>query len=203
MTTKEKILYEALTLFSQKGYDAVGMEEIARRVGIKAPSIYKHYKGKRDILNSIVALMREKYYGQTDKMRLHLSDFTQDVELFSKIGEDELSEKKTQLVKFYLHDDYLGKFRRLTAIEQYQSEEFARMHQHYEMKVLKYHTELFAGLMEMGVIKKDDPTLAALEFVTPIRFFVAQCDRESAREAEFIGMIDKHIRLFYRMWSVT
>ena len=49
MTTKEKVLLESLKLFSKKGYDAVGVEEIANAVGIKAPSIYKHYKGKKDI----------------------------------------------------------------------------------------------------------------------------------------------------------
>lgn len=44
MTTKERILDEALTLFSQNGYDGTSVDHIAERVGIKAPSLYKHYK---------------------------------------------------------------------------------------------------------------------------------------------------------------
>ena len=55
--TKERILSEALTLFAQKGYEAVSVEEIAAAVGIKAPSLYKHYKGKRDIFDHIVTHM--------------------------------------------------------------------------------------------------------------------------------------------------
>ena len=47
MNTREKILLEALRLFSQRGYDAVSVEQIAQAVGIRAPSLYKHYKGKR------------------------------------------------------------------------------------------------------------------------------------------------------------
>ena len=46
MSTKEKILDAALTLFAENGYDGTSVEQIARFVGIKAPSLYKHYKGK-------------------------------------------------------------------------------------------------------------------------------------------------------------
>ncbi len=42
--TKERILTEALTLFSVKGYEPVTVAAIAEAVGIKAPSLYKHYK---------------------------------------------------------------------------------------------------------------------------------------------------------------
>lgn len=54
MRTKERILLEALRLFSKKGYDAVSVEQIADAVGIKAPSLYKHYKSKQDILDRII-----------------------------------------------------------------------------------------------------------------------------------------------------
>ncbi|MBQ6218084.1 MAG: helix-turn-helix transcriptional regulator, partial [Erysipelotrichaceae bacterium] len=54
MNTKEKILNEALSLFAEKGYDGTSVEQIAALVGIKAPSLYKHFKGKEDILNSII-----------------------------------------------------------------------------------------------------------------------------------------------------
>ena len=50
MDTKHKILDEALTLFSEKGFANVFVNEIAERVGIKAPSLYKHYKSKQAIL---------------------------------------------------------------------------------------------------------------------------------------------------------
>ena len=58
MTTKQKILNEALTLFSEKGYNAVYVGDIAAAVGIKAPSLYKHYKSKKDIFFRI---MRSAY----------------------------------------------------------------------------------------------------------------------------------------------
>ena len=42
ISTKEKILLEALTLFSKNSYDAITVNQIAQIVGIKAPSLYKH-----------------------------------------------------------------------------------------------------------------------------------------------------------------
>ena len=51
MHTKQRILLEALRLFSRKGYDAVSVEQIADAVGVKAPSLYKHYKSKQDIFD--------------------------------------------------------------------------------------------------------------------------------------------------------
>jgi Transcriptional regulator len=50
MSTKEKILEAALSLFAENGYDGTSVEQIAGIVGIKAPSLYKHYKGKEDIV---------------------------------------------------------------------------------------------------------------------------------------------------------
>ena len=38
--TKKRIMEEALRLFSENGYDAVSVEQIAQAVGIKAPSLY-------------------------------------------------------------------------------------------------------------------------------------------------------------------
>jgi AcrR family transcriptional regulator len=60
MTTKEKILDAAIDLFSQKGYREISVREIAKAVGIKASSLYKHYENKESILESIFAMFKEK-----------------------------------------------------------------------------------------------------------------------------------------------
>lgn len=52
--TKEKIMNESLRMFSERGYRDVTMAQIATAVGIKAPSIYKHFPSKRSILDSIL-----------------------------------------------------------------------------------------------------------------------------------------------------
>ena len=70
MTTKQKILNEALSLFSEKGYSAVYVGDIAEAVGIKTPSLYKHYKSKQDIFNSCVEVFSERMENIRTDLRL-------------------------------------------------------------------------------------------------------------------------------------
>lgn len=52
--TKELIFETAILLFAEQGYKGTSIRQIARKVGIKESSIYNHYEGKRDILDSIL-----------------------------------------------------------------------------------------------------------------------------------------------------
>ena len=54
MGTREKILEEALTLFSQKGYNGVSVREIAGAIGIKESSLYNHFANKQEIFDQTV-----------------------------------------------------------------------------------------------------------------------------------------------------
>ena len=52
--TKEKILEEALKLFAQSGYMGTSMNDIASKLGVTKAALYKHYKSKQEILDSII-----------------------------------------------------------------------------------------------------------------------------------------------------
>ncbi|WP_040841415.1 TetR/AcrR family transcriptional regulator [Nocardia brevicatena] len=41
-------------LFQERGYHRVSMEEIAQRVGIRGPALYRHFRNKQDILAHVV-----------------------------------------------------------------------------------------------------------------------------------------------------
>ena len=57
--TKEKILEEALKLFAQSGYMGTSMNDIASKLGVTKAALYKHYKSKQEILDSIIEKMNE------------------------------------------------------------------------------------------------------------------------------------------------
>ena len=46
---KERILNAAFQLFLEKGFDAVGIREIADHAGLSNPALYQHYKSKREL----------------------------------------------------------------------------------------------------------------------------------------------------------
>lgn len=52
--TREIILQEALNLFSNNGYAAVSMRDIATAVGIRASSIYHHFSGKQELFEALI-----------------------------------------------------------------------------------------------------------------------------------------------------
>ena len=105
MTTKERILNEALTLFAEKGYGNVYVGEIAEAVGIKAPSLYKHYKSKQDIFNAILDEMKSGYEKQAVALNMNGSDANADVGIFAEVSEDELVKMGVSLISYFLHDE--------------------------------------------------------------------------------------------------
>lgn len=47
--------------FMYFGYEGTSVDQIAKAVGIKAPSIYAHFKGKEEILKAVNEWVDEKY----------------------------------------------------------------------------------------------------------------------------------------------
>ena len=56
-TTKDKIIYESLKLFSRDGYDATSTRAIARSIECSDAVIYKHFKSKQEILDAKLHLV--------------------------------------------------------------------------------------------------------------------------------------------------
>jgi len=54
--TNDKILDAAILLFSERGYEGTSMKQIAQAVGLTESAIYRHFKGKEDLLAEIIAL---------------------------------------------------------------------------------------------------------------------------------------------------
>ena len=60
-STKERILEEALNLFSQNGYAGTSMSDIAGALGITKAALYKHFSAKEDIWEALIQRGEEQY----------------------------------------------------------------------------------------------------------------------------------------------
>ena len=56
VTRQRKILDVAAQLFHEKGFHGVGIDEIGRQAGVSGPAVYRHFKGKDEILLSELIL---------------------------------------------------------------------------------------------------------------------------------------------------
>ena len=95
---KERILEEALQLFSQNGYTGTSMNDIATKLGVTKAALYKHYKSKQEILDSIVEKASE--YGLPEEQQ----------------GEDFLSERQVSYQDIYEGTIFLLDQRRISKL---------------------------------------------------------------------------------------
>ena len=188
MSTKDRILEEALTLFSENGYDGTGVEQIAEKVGIKAPSLYKHFKGKEDILNALIdnaEARYEEYFGSEQ----HIGTIPESREAFIRVT--------TERILFTMRDPMIRKIRKFLVQEQFRSERLAAITTRHQLEgVQKMYTRIIEGMMEKGLFIKDDPVLLANELTAPVVLLIAQADRQPQLEQEITENIDRHIRHF-------
>lgn len=203
MNTREKILLEALRLFSQRGYDAVSVEQIAQAVGIRAPSLYKHYKGKQDIFDAILAETAQRYAAFADGISVHTGSPQEDAQTFVLLTADALAEKMRALVAYSLHDEFVSQLRRMLTIEQFRSPELSALYsQRYVQQLLDYHTALFARLMDAGFLRREEPALLAMLYDAPVFTALGECDRHPEREEELTRQLEAHVRLFVRTFGI-
>ena len=125
--TKQRILEKSLELFSTKGYDAVSVGEIAKAVGIKAPSLYNHFPSKQAIFDAILETTSAHYQKDTAEISVHVQDSQKDIPVFSHISEELLVEKVRQIFLYSLHDKTISQFRRMMTLEQFRSPKFAEL----------------------------------------------------------------------------
>ena len=198
--TKQKILDKALELFSTQGYDSVSVGEIARAVGIKAPSLYNHFPSKQAIFDAIVEATAAQYEADTGKIDIHVQNVTQDIPVFTEITEDALFGKVRQIFEYSLHNERISRFRRMMTIEQFRSPELAALYsRRYVERILSYHAGIFRALIAAGEIRAENPDALAMMYVAPVLTLIGVCDRQPEREGECLERLSRHVRLFFRM----
>ncbi|MBP5310511.1 MAG: TetR/AcrR family transcriptional regulator [Lachnospiraceae bacterium] len=202
MDTKQRILDEALTLFSQKGYANVFVNDIAEKVGIKAPSLYKHYKNKQAIFDAIIDEMNHRFEEQAHNLSINGTDPTIDAEIYKNMDEDHLVKLGNDLFAYFLHDSYTKRFRKMLTLEQFKDKELAKTYssQYFDMP-LTYQGMLLGLLVAQGFLVSDDVPVMTLQFYAPIYLLLTVCDRQPEREQEAIKLIEKHIRQFDKLYG--
>lgn len=59
--TKERIISEAIRLIEEKEQSVISLHELARRLGIKTPSLYNHIKNTRDLQHEVFRYAIDKF----------------------------------------------------------------------------------------------------------------------------------------------
>ena len=189
-STREKLLYAALDLFSEKGYEATTVDEIAESIGIKGPNIYKYFKGKEDLYNQL-AKLGEDVYKNGMKLDTDPAEYIH--------NGDQLKQFSIELVIFTMNNDAIHKFRKLQTIDQFRNRrlsEKATTHQYDTINGL--FTPIMANLIKLGKIEPCDPECIALMFTAPISLMIQLYDREPERKNGIMMDVVNHIDFFIK-----
>lgn len=185
--TKQRILSESLRLFSENGYDAVSVAEIASAVGIKAPSLYKHYKSKRDIFDSILKRMSEAdgFYADENDMPNVDDDY-------DNVSLESIKTFSVAMFKHWTEDEFSACFRRMLSLERFKNSEMAELYKSYiSSGPLDYMKEVFAGMN----YSESDAGQLALSFYGPMFMLYTVYD-ESENKKEIVSQAEMHINEF-------
>ena len=192
MSTKGRILDAALTLFAENGYDGTSVEQIVNIVGIKAPSLYKHYKGKEDILNALID-SAETWYEEMFGSENNIGEVPQSREEFIKVTMERIS--------FTMRDPIIRKTRILLVQEQFRNERISEATTRHQLDgIQRMYAKIIKGMMDEGIVKSDDSDLLAAELTAPVVLQIARSDRQPQCEEECMEYIEKHLRHFCKVY---
>lgn len=158
--TKEKILVQSLKLFSINGFEAVSIRTIADAVGIGNSALYKHYKSKREIFDSIVQMEKERYLQACSSAMEKMKD----LENVKKIT--------LEMFKFQTTDESIVAFRRLLLIEKFRDPEIAEIYKNFFIDIpIQYQIKIFKKLQKNGLMIQGNAQVFAMEFYSPFYLY--------------------------------
>ena len=191
MNTKDLILAEALKLFSAKGYDSVTVAMIAENCSIKAPSLYKHYKSKREIFDAVYEKALNKYDSFITSIKINEDEIT-------SLNSDIIFSKLKAVIRFFTHDEEIVMLRKLMKLSNDSNIRAAYSEKFFDF-VINYHKRLFDELINEQLMIAEDSLSLAMLYDSPLLVIIDELDRHPEREEELLERLKAHSQLFFKL----
>ena len=191
--TKERILSKALELFSQKGYEGTNINELMESVGLVKSAMYRHFDSKEEIWNALL-----------DRLIAYYEDRFGSPERLPSVPDspEELLAMTMRMVNFTVHDETVVMTRKLLTIEQFRDERARKLAtKHFLTGLTEMFTHVFSGMMDKGLLRRDDPELLAFSYTAPVSALIHLCDREPEKTDDALTRIEAFVRLFIKTYG--
>lgn len=166
--TKKSIIEIGIELFSQRGYSGVSIREITKEVGIKESTLYKHFKSKEELIETILFNFRKACTEILPPMKyldrivteMNLKSFLEQGWVnFKKHIDDPINQKTWRII-------YIELFRHSQAREIYTND--------IVKKTIDCLEIVFAKMAKAGKVKSMDPKVLAIEYQYPLFMMVME-----------------------------
>ena len=186
---KEEILMVALHLFARDGYEAVSVSQIAGELDMTKGALYRHYKSKRDIFDSIVKRMEQQDGEQASDYDMPEDEKESMPEEYEDVSLDDFVEYSKSMFEYWTEDDFASSFRKMLTIEQFRSEEMQNLYQRYLVSgPAEYVKDLFKNM------KMNHPEESAVKFYANMFFYYSLYDgaaNKTKAKSQFEQMLDR------------
>ena len=186
---KEEIMIVALHLFARDGYEAVSVSQIAGELDMTKGALYRHYKSKRDIFDSIVKQMEQQDSEQARENEVPEESIEKTPEEYQNVSFDDFVEYSKSMFEYWTEDDFASSFRKMLTIEQFRSEGMQKLYQQYLVSgSAGYVKDLFKNM------KIKDPEENAVKFYANMFFYYSVYDGAADKakaKCQFEQMLDK------------
>jgi AcrR family transcriptional regulator len=165
MSRKEEILYATLELAAENGIKGVSMSQIADKVGIKAPSLYNHFKSKDEIIREMYSFLRAKAQSGASTVSMDLS----------KMPEKSVEEILFDSVSAYMgivSDKYMLRFFKVLYSERATNPTAAQIIVEETERMLQASRNMFYALVVHGKVKNNDIDTAAMTYSLTIHSLI-------------------------------
>ena len=115
---------------------------------------------------------------------------------------EELVQVTMQMVNFTVHDERIIMTRMVLTLEQFRdvrARELAT--KHFLTGLTDIFTQIFTGMMDKGLLRKDDPKMLAFSYTTPISALIHLCDREPEKTEAVLAKVESFSRHFIRVYG--
>ena len=156
-STKEKIKKVALSLFARKGYEGTTMNDIAKLVGIKTPSLYAHFNGKEELFFSVYEDLANEYVDLMDQ----IMNTSEGIDI-----EDRLFYIFEQYIIYYIRNPEIQSFwNQITLFTPPElKERFCSHVTNCDSRIQKKMEEIFAEEVKQGRLRDDCPVKMSWSF---------------------------------------
>ena len=182
MSRKEEIIYATLELASVNGMKGVSMSQIAEKVGIKAPSLYNHFKSKDEIIREMYSFLREQAQKNIGEPSVDYSKVFEEKSL-----EEILMGSLTPYVGM-ISDKNMLQFFKVLYSERSTNPTAAKIMVEETERMLSQSRNLFYALAVHGKIKNQDADMASMTYSLTIHSLIDyRMDMITAGEASGFG----------------
>lgn len=199
-STRERLLDAALKRFSRDGWGGTSIRDLARDVGVREGSVYKHFRSKQEIFDALVQRADTRMAEVTATLGVSVDSPASALPDYRGIDEDRLIAVAEGFFDAVLHDPELAALRRLFVISQYRDPEIGRRLRAYWIEQpLAFQADVFAGLVRAGDFRDGlDPQVTALAFFGPILTLLQLAESGDDAEERARVLLRAHVRQFGR-----